>query len=1018
MHPTRLGIAWKIWVSWEHALARAGRLLRRIDLKSRARAFLQWCAVMRERRFAKHHLLLCLGKWGRNIRRARYARGFRWLWEHAHGGTLALVTAQHEDVLSALHASHAKTVVSHRAQRERLAEQHAKAAAAHGTAIQSLRAEAAVEHSAVAAAHASVVHKHEETIARQQANHAAAIQEVATEMQTLQHKHLRDAQAHDDAVDRFKDQLRDHALQVEHHKARLHDSVEAHAAEILRQREVHGERVEALQDAAAQARREHTKARADLMRQLVSAAEDSAAALADVQQQAAMVLQNTQEAAQKALQMALQTAQEEASVEVMAVHKTHMGEAEAVRVAHVAKLAAAEQQWSADVATAEATVKTVRAEAVQKHRSLEQLAEAESMTRAAEHRRAIEFVRQEGLVLDARRVKLIAAAEQTAAAAKSELAAAMALHGKQLVARQETSDAEAAVEVQQLREVHDASAKRMRAEHEARVCAQAAAHEASMLAFKAEREERAEFAHQAAVAERDLAVLEATETAGTAWAAMLRERLVSTHASRSRRRLAFQRLGTRFSIWSVITHRRATGRRVFVSMLLSKARRQRFNALRNGVAALRSAASHAREVDLVRDRQGRAARRILLVSARAHTSTAWACWTSATRHLVRADAFVTALINVCGTASVHSLRVVAGRFLRWKRLVALAKRRTSACRRVGRAFGKVRLLRWGWRQWSAVLLASRAHEDAMFNALFRALQAFKNNHLRAQRRCFALWCSLNVAAEAHVAAQGRALVRLSRAWSASRRNRERPRCRVALRRWLVHTALASAADLHKKNLEARLQRHSQAFPWAMWHKVQRSLDLLLPSVNPLTGCAFVGRLVAAGREDDQDGETVMGSQNAFRTLEEEADAAAGVVDLRAANTASDTRPIDPHCTCYTCQRYSRTYLHHLFLGQNQVAQSLIALHNLHFTCRVVAHVADGDPLLARKIRRFFPLLEGARCNRQQLPVSGGAPVVSPAASPIRGRRSRSRGFPTERQRQRWDREEEDVGGNRYAPPNY
>ena len=113
----------------------------------------------------------------------------------------------------------------------------------------------------------------------------------------------------------------------------------------------------------------------------------------------------------------------------------------------------------------------------------------------------------------------------------------------------------------------------------------------------------------------------------------------------------------------------------------------------------------------------------------------------------------------------------------------------------------------------------------------------------------------------------------------------------------------------------------------------------------------------------------------------------------------------------TCQRYSRTYLHHLFLGQNQVAQSLIALHNLHFTCRVVAHVADGDPLLARKIRRFFPLLEGAGGShrQQQLPVSGGAPAVSPAASPIRGRRSRSRGFTTERQRQR-RRDEEDGGG--------
>jgi len=38
----------------------------------------------------------------------------------------------------------------------------------------------------------------------------------------------------------------------------------------------------------------------------------------------------------------------------------------------------------------------------------------------------------------------------------------------------------------------------------------------------------------------------------------------------------------------------------------------------------------------------------------------------------------------------------------------------------------------------------------------------------------------------------------------------------------------------------------------------------------------------------------------------------GDVKIRNARYRDDTRPLDETCGCYTCQNFSRSYLHHLF----------------------------------------------------------------------------------------------------------
>lgn len=44
----------------------------------------------------------------------------------------------------------------------------------------------------------------------------------------------------------------------------------------------------------------------------------------------------------------------------------------------------------------------------------------------------------------------------------------------------------------------------------------------------------------------------------------------------------------------------------------------------------------------------------------------------------------------------------------------------------------------------------------------------------------------------------------------------------------------------------------------------------------------------------------------------------------------DTKPIDPGCTCYTCQTFTRGYINHLFKSRELLSYRLASMHNVHF----------------------------------------------------------------------------------------
>ncbi|HSB43589.1 MAG TPA: tRNA guanosine(34) transglycosylase Tgt [Nitrospira sp.] len=56
----------------------------------------------------------------------------------------------------------------------------------------------------------------------------------------------------------------------------------------------------------------------------------------------------------------------------------------------------------------------------------------------------------------------------------------------------------------------------------------------------------------------------------------------------------------------------------------------------------------------------------------------------------------------------------------------------------------------------------------------------------------------------------------------------------------------------------------------------------------------------------------------------------GRVVIKQARYLRDEQPIDPHCGCPVCARYSRAYLHHLYNAKEMLASRLNTIHNLWY----------------------------------------------------------------------------------------
>ena len=62
------------------------------------------------------------------------------------------------------------------------------------------------------------------------------------------------------------------------------------------------------------------------------------------------------------------------------------------------------------------------------------------------------------------------------------------------------------------------------------------------------------------------------------------------------------------------------------------------------------------------------------------------------------------------------------------------------------------------------------------------------------------------------------------------------------------------------------------------------------------------------------------------------------INLNNARFRADRAPLDTECVCYTCQTFSRAYLHHLLKAGEMLAAQLLAMHNISFMNRMLTDI--------------------------------------------------------------------------------
>ncbi|MBV1786768.1 tRNA guanosine(34) transglycosylase Tgt [Marinobacterium sp. D7] len=83
----------------------------------------------------------------------------------------------------------------------------------------------------------------------------------------------------------------------------------------------------------------------------------------------------------------------------------------------------------------------------------------------------------------------------------------------------------------------------------------------------------------------------------------------------------------------------------------------------------------------------------------------------------------------------------------------------------------------------------------------------------------------------------------------------------------------------------------------------------------------------------------------------------GVVKIRNSANKTDTRPLDDTCQCYTCQHFSRAYLHHLDKCGEILGAQLNTIHNLHYYQQLMAGLRGAleQGKLSHFVEEFYAL---------------------------------------------------------------
>lgn len=76
----------------------------------------------------------------------------------------------------------------------------------------------------------------------------------------------------------------------------------------------------------------------------------------------------------------------------------------------------------------------------------------------------------------------------------------------------------------------------------------------------------------------------------------------------------------------------------------------------------------------------------------------------------------------------------------------------------------------------------------------------------------------------------------------------------------------------------------------------------------------------------------------------------GKLVVRNAQYARDFRPLDPECSCYACQNYTRAYIRHLIKADEVLGIRLTTIHNLHFLINLMEKIREA--IKENRLRAF------------------------------------------------------------------
>lgn len=81
----------------------------------------------------------------------------------------------------------------------------------------------------------------------------------------------------------------------------------------------------------------------------------------------------------------------------------------------------------------------------------------------------------------------------------------------------------------------------------------------------------------------------------------------------------------------------------------------------------------------------------------------------------------------------------------------------------------------------------------------------------------------------------------------------------------------------------------------------------------------------------------------------------GVIKIRNSEYKTDTSALDPACDCYTCQNFSKSYLHHLDRCKEILGARLNTIHNLRYYQQVMSDIraAIANQTLATYAQQFW-----------------------------------------------------------------